>query len=256
MRSKQMKIGHYRGVWSWCIRDTSGRIVDADQCETPLPHASVGKVLLLIEVARQLDIGQLRGDQSIDRPTPVADSGLWQFLAFEAMRVDDACVLVASVSDNMATNALITKVGLDAVADMRRTYLADMESLELCDTVRDERGAQHPAELSVGSTSDWSALMHRLTADDVVNARVSARVRTWLSRNVDHSMVLDSLGLDPLVRNPDGIFNKTGWDTHVRADAGVVTRGGRHFAYSACVSPVDDGLAAMSLLRSIAGHMC
>lgn len=250
-----MKIGHYRGVWSWCIRDESGHVLGAEHCETPLPHASIGKVLLLIEVARQLDIGHVRGDQLIDRPPTVADSGLWQFLAFDAMCVDDACVLVASVSDNMATNALIATVGLDAVGDMRRAYLADLESLELCDTVRDRRGAQHPAELSIGSTSDWSALMHRLAAGEVINPRISAQVRTWLSLNVDHSMVLDALGLDPLVRTPDGIFNKTGWDTHVRADAGVTTRGGRRFAYSACVSPVENGIAAMNLLRSIAGHM-
>lgn len=250
-----MKVGHYKDVWSWCVRDESGQVIGADQENVPLAHASMGKVLLLIEVARQLEIGQVRPDQLIDRPTPVADSGLWQFLAFDAMRVDDACVLVASVSDNMATNALITTVGLDAVADMRRTYLADLESLELCDTVRDRRGAQYPAELSIGSTSDWSALMHRLAAGEVINPRISAQVRTWLSLNVDHSMVLDALGLDPLVRTPDGIFNKTGLDTHVRADAGVITRGGRRFAYSACVSPVENGIAAMNLLRSIAGHM-
>lgn len=250
-----MKVGHYKDVWSWCVRDESGQVIGADQENVPLAHASMGKVLLLIEVARQLEIGQVSPDQLIDRPTPVADSGLWQFLTGDAMRVDDACVLVGSVSDNLAANALIALVGLDAIAQMRCTSLSDLESLELLDIVRDHRAPDHPGELSVGSTQDWSALMYRLAIDAVISPAVSARVRSWLSHNVDHSMVFDPLGLDPLVRNPDDCFNKTGWDTHVRADAGVVTRGGRRFAYSACVSPVDDGPEAMRFMRSLAERM-
>lgn len=250
-----MEFGHYIGVWSWCVRDQQGHIRGAEQADTALPHASVGKVLLLLEVARQIHTGQLHADQLIDRPAPVADSGLWQHMAAPTMRVDDASVLVAGVSDNLAANALIVQVGLRAVADMRRMYLADLESLELCDTVRDHRAPDHPKDLSVGTTNDWSALMYRVATDAAVAPAVSAQVRKWLSLNVDHSMVLQPLGLDPLVADEHTCFNKTGWDTHVRADAGVVTRGGRRFAYSACVSPVDDGPEAMRFMRSLAERM-
>lgn len=251
----QMEFGHYKGVWSLCIRDQNGHIRRAEQADTALPHASVGKVLLLLEVALQIHTGQMRADQLIDRPSPVADSGLWQHMAAPTMRVDDACVLVAGVSDNLATNALIAQVGLTAVAEMRRTHFADLDSLELCDIVRDHRGPHHPSELSVGSTQDWSALMHRLATDAAISPPVSAQVRAWLALNVDHSLVLEPLGVDPLVANGHSRFNKTGWDAHVRADAGVVTTGGQRFAYSACVSPVDDASEAMYLLRSIVGRM-
>lgn len=250
-----MEFGHYKGVWSWCVRDQQGHIRAAEQADIALPHASVGKVLLLFEVARQIHAGQLHADQVIDRPRSVADSGLWQHMAAPTMRVDDACVLVAGVSDNLATNALIAQVGLAAVAEMRRTHLADLESLELCDVVRDHRAPDHPKDLAVGSTTDWSALMHRLATEAAISPAVSAQVRAWLALNVDHSMVLQPLGLDPLVADEHTCFHKTGWDAHVRADAGVVTLGGQRFAYSACVSPVDDAPEAMNLLRSIVEHM-
>lgn len=215
----------------------------------------MGKVLLLIEVARQIAAGEVSGTTLVDRPKPVGDSGLWQHLSAPALTIADLCTLVGAVSDNLATNALIEFVGLPAVARMARTHLSDLPSLALCDVVRDARGPDHAPELSLGSTHDWSALMHRLANDELIDVTACAHVRGWLSLNVDHSMVLAPFAIDPLSINPKGTFNKTGWDAHVRADAGSVMAHGDRHSYSACVSPVTHPGEALHRMQELGDRL-
>ena len=50
----------------------------------------------------------------------MADSGLLQHLDGQRAAVIDLCRFVGAVSDNLATNALIQRVGLDRVAATTR----------------------------------------------------------------------------------------------------------------------------------------
>jgi beta-lactamase class A len=247
----QMRTRHYKDVLSWCIRDESGRIVDSVNPYITLPHASVGKVLLLIETARQIQAGVCDPSGNLHRTTHVRDSGLWQHMTQPVLTVHDACVLIGSVSDNMATNALIDLIGLESIQHMREEHLPHLPSLELCDVVREHRGSTHPAELSKGSTFDWSQLVHDLRLGLVISPDVSNQIRTWLALSVDHSMVLAPFAFDPLLSDIDICFNKTGSDVHVRADAGVVYSSQRFWTYSACVSPVTNPAQATEELRAI-----
>lgn len=238
-------------MFAWCIRNESGAVVDAVNGEVVLPHASVGKVLLLTEVARQLIAGECLASEVLSRPGVVKDSGLWQHLGAQFLTVQDACVLVGSVSDNLATNALIERVGLTAVQRMRENYLAHLPSLALLDVVRDERSSIHPPELSRGSVNDWSLFMFELWHGNVISQAVSSLVCTWLALSVDHSLVLAPLNLDPFVSDMHRCLNKTGCDSHVRADAGVIHVNQRVWSFSACVSPVPDADLAVNELRGI-----
>jgi beta-lactamase class A len=246
-----MQARHYKGVLSWCIRDESGHIVAAENVDVVLPHASVGKVLLLIEAARRICEQDWDPAATLGRPDTVQDSGLWQHMELPALTIHDACVLIGAVSDNLATNALIDAVGLDAVAHMCRTSLPHLPTLELCDVVRENREAAHPAELSLGSVRDWSQLMHELASGTVISPDVSRLVSSWLALSVDHSMVLAPFAFDPLVSDGTKCLNKTGSDTHVRADVGVLHTPRGSFAFSACVSPITDAVHACNELRAI-----
>lgn len=208
-----------------------------------LRTASVAKVFLLVEIARRLDDGGLSADQPIDRrrAVPVADSGLWQHLGTDVLPLGDVARLVGTFSDNLATNALLAVVGLDTVQALAPMLVAHGSTLH--DVVRDERLPEHPPMLSEGCAGDWAGLFQRLHRGDVVNARVSSTVLGWMATSVDLSMVAAAFDLDPLahVDADQGytVVNKTGTNSTVRADVGVVTGPAGTCAYAAICNFTD-----------------
>lgn len=229
-------------TWSVSVRDSSGMPLGGVGEDVPLRTASVGKVLLLIETARLIASGELSPDEPLTRSLDlwVGDSGLWHTLSVESLPLVDVAALVGAVSDNLATNVLLRRVGLAEVA-ARATSLG-LRATALHDQVRDLRGAEHPVTLSTGSASELSALMSRLAAGTAVGGDADRLVRQWLSANVDQSMVGSALveqgGLDPIAHHaslglPTTFWNKTGTDDGVRADVGAVTSDGRTITWAA-----------------------
>ena len=101
-------------AWSVSVVDVASRQSLFDRnAAAVLPTASVGKVLLLVEAARQIAVGRLDPTLSLVRTDEdeVYDSGLWQFLAVDHLPVADLAVLVGAVSDNLATNVLLRTIG-------------------------------------------------------------------------------------------------------------------------------------------------
>lgn len=222
--------------WSVCIRDVAGHEVAGRHADRPTKTASVGKLLLLVEVARQCGEGDLNGATLLARDPEllVADSGIWQHLDVERLSIRDLCVLIASVSDNFATNVLLKRVGLDKVRDLAESL--GLVHTALLDYVRDHRGPDDAATLSIGSASDLSRLMSQLARKELISPTVSEQVNAWLAMSVDLSMVAAAFGLDPLAHVPSqrNVFvrNKTGADAGVRADVGTAGRDSVWFNYA------------------------
>lgn len=213
--------------WSIRVVDVADGSVLATLDEgRALRTASVGKVFLLVEAARQAAAGELDLGQRVrwEDDERVLDSGLWYLLDQRDLSVRDLCVLVGAVSDNLATNVLVRVVGLAAVA--ATTAALGYTDSGLLDRVRDKRGPADPPTLSVGSAADLSDLMGRLHGGDVVDPEVSTLVLRWLAGNIDLSMVASAFDLDPLAHaEPDRgirLVNKTGTISTARADVGVV----------------------------------
>ncbi|MFB2584938.1 serine hydrolase [Herbiconiux liukaitaii] len=237
-----------------CALDlATGRVLFSVDDHLSVPTASIGKVLLLIEVAARIsarDGGDRDGGTSgAGRPAAgaealsilnrtahdtVADSGLWQHLQVPALPVVDLAALIGSSSDNLATNVLLRRIGLDAVRD--RTESLGLRRTLLLDIVRDERGPDDAPQLSVGSARELATLFRRLELGEVVDHTTSRLVTGWLRLGVDLSLVAGSFGLDPLahagIDHGLTLFNKTGSDAGVRSEAGVITgpRGGISYA--------------------------
>jgi beta-lactamase class A len=212
-----------------------------------LPTASVGKILLLIEVSARLTARDFSGYGILDKSArdAVADSGLWQHLQAPALPVADLGALVGATSDNLATNVLLRQVGLDAVRT--RTESLGLARTALLDLVRDIRGPDDAPQLSVGSTAELSWLFGALYRGQVVDAPTSQRVLGWLSLNTDLSLVASAFGLDPLAhRTVDHgiqLVNKTGSDAGVRSEAGILHGPRSAVAYAVTVQFRDDSLA-------------
>lgn len=199
------------------------------------PIASVGKLLLLVEVAEQLESDPSLGQRELSRASvdPVGDSGLWQHLQSDELPLNDVVMLVGTLSDNLATNVLLQLVSLSDVES--RTVSLGLRHTRLADIVRDRRGADDPPLLASGTTDELALLTAHLGRGD---HRPSERVLDWISFGMDLSMVGSAFGLDPLSHGvgPDRglrIWSKTGTDAGVRADVGIVSRGEHRLGYAA-----------------------
>jgi beta-lactamase class A len=223
---------HNECVLAWCIRDSSGAIIDAQHASDVFQTASIGKVLILTAVAQSVVSGAGDLHDVLARPAPVHDSGLWQHLDQPSITVHDACVLVGGVSDNLAANALLDHVGEAAVNQI--TDALAIADIALHDRIRDVRTDADPLYPSSGSCAGWSAFMHRLATNDLLNPEVSRLVRGWLQLSVDHSLALAPFALDPLVaeRGEMSVVNKTGADRGVRADIGFLEFDGSTLSYA------------------------
>jgi len=222
--------------WAVSIRDGAGRELACRRGEYALKTASVGKLLLLLEVARQRVSGELDGACVLRRrpELAVADSGIWQYLHADELAIDDLCVLIASVSDNTATNVLLERVGLHRVGELAQSL--GLAHTALLDFVRDDRGPSHPPTLSTGSASELSGVMSRLSRHELISAAVSGQVNTWLATGVDLSMVASAWGFDPLSHRYQDrntvLRNKTGSDPGVRADVGFIASDASCLSYA------------------------
>lgn len=223
--------------WSVEVR-REGEPVYQHNADVLLETASLAKVFLLLELGARMAAGATDPREPLDRRSVarVGDSGLWQHLATDQLPVADAARLVGALSDNLATNVLIGLVGLEAV--QARAALMAPGGSTLHDLVRNTRTSQTPATLSEGCASDWATIFHGLHRGAAEGEHVSAGVLDWLSAGVDLSMVASALELDPLshASGADGgfrLWNKTGTDAGVRADAGVVEVNGTAWTYAA-----------------------
>ena len=226
----------------------SGKTLLAIDDRVVLPTASIGKILLLIEVSARLTARDFSGFGILDKTSrdAVGEQGVWQHLQAPSLPVADLATIVGATSDNLATNVLLREVGLDAVR--ARTESLGLMRTALLDLVRDSRGPDDAPQLSVGSTAELSWLFGALARNEIVDALTSQRVMGWLSLNSDLSQVASAFGLDPLShRGADHntlLVNKTGTDYGVRAEAGALRGASRAVSYAVSIQFNDDGLPA------------
>lgn len=245
-------------TWSLLVRDAnSGEVVLERDAAGVRSAASVPKLLLLVTCAALIERGELDPGELLDRGSvaPVGDSGLWQHLRQQTLCVDDAAALVGAASDNLATNVLLDRVGLDAVA--RESARLAVGDVVLHDAVRDERGPGHPPRLGSASAAALVALLTRLDARTLGSPAVSERVLAWLRHSLDLSMVASAFALDPLSHGADAaavtLLSKTGTDDGVRADAGIVRGPSRTLVYAAIANwrGGDGRIEVLASMRAI-----
>lgn len=226
----------------------SVRVTDLDSGEAVLegddhrvlPIAGLGVVPLLVETAAQIEFGRLDPLEIIDRGStpPVGVAGVWQHLKAPALPVVDLAVLTAAASDAAAANALLGRVGLDAV----RARMDDigLTKTALLDGFRDQRGPDDAPQVALASAAELAALFAGIVDARIVSPAVSAQVGEWLNLNQDLALVGAATALDPFAHEDDRhrllFVNKTGRADGIRAEAGVIAgpRGGAAYALIVC----------------------
>lgn len=230
------------------VRDLDrGHVVVAGDDFVAQPIGGVGVVAVLLEVAVQFDAGTLDANELVDRSTvaPAPVAGLWNHLAATNFTLADVAVLAAATGDPVATNALLARVGTEAVR--ARLESLGLTSLAVLDGFRDDRGPDHAPDHAVGSTRETAGLFAALVNSRVVAPAISAQVAEWLSLNQDLSLVASATGLDPFDHENDKhrilFINKTGRADGVRAEAGVLAgpRAGVAYAITVCFDDLSIG---------------
>ncbi|MBP1240257.1 beta-lactamase class A [Frigoribacterium sp. PvP120] len=237
---------------SVAVRDLDGGddLLSIDET-VALPVAQVGALLLLVEVSAQIESGRLGALDELERLAGPGDraalggGGVWSYLQRRALAVTDAAALVGALRDPAAVNALVGRVGLDAVR--ARADGLGLVRTALLDEVRAERGPDDAPALAVGTAVELVGLMTRLTHGEVVDEAVSSRVLGWLSLGVDLSLVAGSFGLDPVShrRLDHGLqlVNTVGVSPGTRSELGVLRGPARGVAYAVTVAFDDLTLA-------------
>jgi len=246
------------GVSASVIDTSTGKALLAIDDRLVQPVGTLGRVLLLIEVAAQLQEGRLHGDrlQRMARDTATG-AGLWQFLQEPVMQVSDLATLVGATADAWATNALLTTVGIDAVR--ARAESLGIDRTALIDRVRDRRGPDDAPDVSVAAARELAWLFRGLALGEVVDDAVSNRVLGWCSLAADLSLVAGAFGLDPLAHRAldHGLQSVavTGAGAGVRAEAGILRGPGSSVSYAVTVTFTDDSLqrrlAVVEALRTM-----
>lgn len=247
--------------WSIQIGEVGAQPWLVEDALRPLPAASVGKLLLLGCAAAMFADGRLPRHEVLSRSdAPFArDSGIWHTLHQDELPAVDVARLIGLVSDNLATNVLLHRIGLEEVGEW--AHRLSLTPLHLLDYVRDSREGLDPCVPSMLSTANAARSVHFMQLLDAGD--ISTEVAQWLSLNTDLSMVADAFGLDPLAHNAIGapisggitLINKTGTDTGVRADVGLVRAGGAVTAYAVLANwdEVEDGDCTAEVIARMRG---
>lgn len=196
--------------------------------DVELPLASVGKLLLLAEVAMSLEGGILDAEEpvALEDDDYCGGSGLLLGLSQRQWTVGDLALLTAAVSDNTATNALLRRVGLDRVNAAAAAL--GLTRTRLLDRIREPRTDTDPPTFALGTASELSGLAALVAGGQ----GWQVQLREWMLANTDHGLVPALIRHD---QEAAWIANKTGTDEGIRTDVGIM--GGLAYAVLASGPP-------------------
>ncbi|MEU5539973.1 serine hydrolase [Streptomyces sp. NPDC020362] len=225
--------------------DSGGHLgFDVDE---QLPLASVVKVPLALAVLDRIAAGDLDPGHpvTVDPATSsVGPTGLAAFRHPATVAVGDLLLLMLSVSDNAAADALFGLVPVAEVDARLRAWGCDSIrvrhrmnhmyecasgaagndfSLALELAVRDERAGRHtietldPAHANVGSAAALVDLLQRVWRDEISHPRATAEARRLMGHQLFTQRLASELRADSL-----RLSGKTGTFLHLRHEIGVV----------------------------------
>lgn len=226
---------HVETGWAWRYNE---RVV--------LPSASLIKLPILAAFWEAAEAGRLDPDERTDVPagTSVEGTGVLKALAPGLeLTWNDLATLMITVSDNVATNLIIDRLGME-------TIQAWIDKAGLADT-RLGRRMMDRAAMDAGrgnwtSAADMETLLSAVAAGTCVSGEASRRMRQALEAQQIHDRLPRRLG------NGVRVANKTGNFADVIHDAGLVTWPGGTLVIALLTRGVQPAWQAMDAIAEVA----
>lgn len=180
-----------------------------------MPSASMIKLLILAEFLDEVDQGVL----SMEEPYTIRDSdivggtGSKQGSAGQSFTLAELAHDMISESDNIATNVLIERMGMDAINAQAKKL--GLKQTELNRLMMDEQAIANRIE-NFTSAEDLSRLLALIWRGDLVSPEASAFALQALEDQIDNTGIRAGLPSDVV------FAHKTGSLAQVRHDGGIV----------------------------------
>jgi beta-lactamase class A len=186
------------------------------------PTASTIKLAVLYELFRQADDGRLALDTPapLDRSFVVGGTGILRAMGTPSLTLRDHAVLMMALSDNTATNVLIERVGIPAVAARMRSL--GLNGLRLRRKMMDSAAAARGDE-NVATPDDIVRLLGALHAGEGLEPESKAGALKILEVGAGGQI---RRGVPSTV----AVLNKPGDLEGVRVDAAIVRAEHRPYA--------------------------
>jgi beta-lactamase class A len=186
------------------------------------PTASTIKLAIVYELFKQASEGRIRLEEAmpLDRSNAVGGTGVLVEMGTPTLSIRDYAVLMVTLSDNTATNVLIDRLGMEAIAKRMQGLGLNATKLRrhMMDTAAARRGDEN-----VSSPDDLARLLQAMPAEGIALLKKPKESR--LRR-----------GLPPDVQAAD----KPGELDGVRVDAGIVYAKNRPFVFSVMTTFLKD----------------
>jgi len=205
--------------------------------EERFPAASTIKLGVLVALMRAADRQLLALDEPVPVPLrdPVGGSGILRHLLGPlSLTWRDLAMLMIGLSDNVATNLIIDRLGVAAVNDALR-------DLGLTDTILHRRLTDAPAgPLAEATPDNLCRLMRAVVEERAASPAACREMLDILRRQQDRTLIPRYLPFDPYLPGPYHVANKTGFVSGVRADVAYVEGPDARYVLAVMVKDAPD----------------
>jgi len=212
---------------------TSGEKIAHLERET-FPTASTIKLAIVYELFKQAAEGRIKLEETmaLDRSKAVGGTGVLVEMGTPTLSIRDYAVLMVTLSDNTATNVLIDRLSMDAIA--RRMQGLGLGATRLRRHMMDTAAARRGDE-NVSSPDDIARLLQAMPPEGI----------ELLKKSKDSRL---RKGLPPDVETAD----KPGELDGVRVDAGIVYAKNRPFVFCVMTTFLKDDAEGARAIEEIA----
>lgn len=201
---------------SMMVEDDKGQVVFQYNANKVVPSASVIKIPILVELMRQAQSYEidLEEEYVLDDKDKVGGSGeLQHSAAGRVLTIEQLAVEMIRISDNTATNVLISRIGMERINQTLTSNGFDMINLNrlMMDFEAIKQGRQNHT-----SAGEMNRLLRLVLTHQILNPEFSEKAIEILLKCEDSSAIPRYL---PAATQ---VAHKTGTLDYVRGDAGII----------------------------------